>query len=127
MKKLLILSLLLVFLAACQEKENNLIFYGTSENWSVQVTVSVMTGSENNKFELEYHGDDLGSFESFNYYLENTVRGTDFQGNNVSLNNNGIYTNEDLSSNSPVTKSTDTFFISIDWNGNREEIVLKGE
>ena len=126
MKKLLILSLLLVFLAACQEKGNNLIFYGTSENWSVQLTVSVMNGSENNELELEYHGDDLGSFESINYYLENTVRGTDFQGNNVSLNN-GIYTNEDLSSNSPITKSTDTFIISIDWKGNREEIVLKEE
>ncbi|MFJ7825753.1 hypothetical protein [Psychrobacillus sp. NPDC096623] len=124
MKKLLILPLLLVFLAACQEKENNLIFNGTSENWSVQLTVSVINGSEKNELELKYRGNDLGSVESVNYYLENTIRGTNFEENNVSLNKNGIYTNEDLSSNSPITISKNTFIISIDWNGNREDIVL---
>jgi len=86
MRKLLVLPLLLLFLAACQADENDLIFNGTSQNWSAQLTVSVINGSENNELELTYQGNDLGTIKAFNYYVENTDRGTNFGGNNISLN-----------------------------------------
>lgn len=124
MKKLLVFPLLLLFLAACQADENDLVFNGISENWSAQLTITVINGSENNDLELSYKGNDLGSIESFNYYVENTDRGTNFGGNNVSLNKSGIYTNDDMSSNSPTTTNEDTYIISVDWNGNSEEIVI---
>ena len=125
MKKLHVLPLLLLFLAACQPGGNDLVFNGTSENWSAQLTISVINGSENNDLELTYKGNDLGSIEAFNYYVENTDRGTNFRRNNVSLNKSGIYTNDDMSSNSPTTTSEDTYIITVDWNGNSEEIVIK--
>lgn len=124
MKKLLVLSFSLLFLAACQADENNLVFNGTSENWSAQLTISVVNGSEKNDLELKYKGSDLGTIETFNYYVENTDRGTNFGTTNVSLDKSGIYTNDDFSSNSPSTTNEDTYIISIDWNGNSEEIFI---
>ncbi|WP_419962329.1 hypothetical protein [Psychrobacillus sp. BM2] len=128
MKKLLVFPLLLLLLlAACKADENDLVFNGTSENWSAQLTISVINGAENNDLELKYMGNDVGTIETFNYYLENTDRGTTFEGNNVSLNKSGIYTNEDMSSNSPSTTNEDTYIISVDWNGNSENMVLNIE
>lgn len=124
MKKLLVLSFSLLFLASCQADENDLVFNGTSENWSAQLTISVVNGSEKNDLELKYKGSDLGKMETFNYYVENTDRGTNFGTTNASLNKSGIYTNDDLSSNSPSTTNEDTYIISIDWNGNSEEIFI---
>lgn len=125
MKKLLVLSFSLLFLASCQADENDLVFNGTSENWSAQLTISVVNGSEKNDLELKYKGSDLvGTIETFNYYVENTDRGTNFGTTNASLNKSGIYTNDDLSSNSPSTTNEDTYIISIDWNGNSEEIFI---
>ena len=115
MRKLLVVPLLLLFLATCQSDENDFIFNGTSENWSAQLTISVINGSENNELELTYQGKDLGTIEAFYYYVENTNRGTNFGGNNVSLNQSGIYTNDDMSSNSPTTTDKDTFMISVEW------------
>lgn len=123
MRKLLVLPLLLLFLAACQADENDLVFYGTSENWSAQLTISVINGSENNDLELKYKGSDLDTIEAFNYYVENTDRGTNFGRNNVSLNKSGIYTNDDMISNSLTTTNEDTY-INVDWNGYSEEIVI---
>lgn len=114
-----------MFLAACQADENDLVFNGTSENWSAQLTISVINGSENNDLELTYKGNDLDSIESFNYYVENTDRGTNFGGNNVSLNKSGVYINNDMSSNSPTTTNKDTFMISVNWNVNSENIILE--
>ncbi|MFJ7973786.1 hypothetical protein [Psychrobacillus sp. NPDC096389] len=125
MKKLFVLPIsILILLAACQADENDLVFNGTSENWSAQLTISVLNGSETNNLELTYKGNDLDTIGAFNYYVENTDRGTNFGGNNVKLSKNGIFTNDDLSSNSPATTNTDTYIISIDWNGNSEEIVI---
>lgn len=128
MKKLLVFPLLLLLLlAACKADENDFVFNGTCENWSAQLTISVINGAENNDLELKYMGNDVGTIETFNYYLENTDRGTTFEGNNVSLNKSGIYTNEDMSSNSPSTTNEDTYIISVDWNGNSENMVLNIE
>ncbi len=124
MKKLLVLPFLLLLLVACQADKNDLVFNGTSKNWSAQLTVSVLNGSETNKLELTYKGNDLDTIGAFNYYVENADRGTNFGGNNVNLNKNGIFTNDDMSSNSHTTTNTDTYIIFIDWNGNSEEIVI---
>ena len=124
LKKLLVLPLLLLLLAACQADENDLVFSGTSENWSAKLTISVINGSENNDLELTYKGNVLGTIGAYNYYVENTEQGTNFGGTNVSLNKSGIYTHDDMSSNSPTTTKEDTYIISLDWNGNSEEIVI---
>lgn len=124
MKKILILLLSLLLLTACKEKDADLMYNGTSENWSAQLTVSVINGSENYELKIEYKGNDLGSIETFNYYVENIDQGLNFGANNVSLNENGIYTNDDMSSNSPMTTDEDTFTITVDWNGESEDFVL---
>lgn len=124
MKKLLVLLLILLFLAACQTDDKDLFFNGIGENWSAQLNINVINGSENNDLVLKYKGNDLSTIEVFNYNVENTDQGTSFGGNNVSLNKSGIYRNDDMSSNNSKTTNEDTYIITVDWNGNSEEIVI---
>ncbi|MEI4770936.1 hypothetical protein WAX74_15035 [Psychrobacillus sp. FJAT-51614] len=125
MREFLVIAALLLLLAGCQTDEDDLNFSGSGENWSVELTFSVINGSDNNEIEIKYNGKDLDLVEPFNYYVENTKSGTNFGADNLTLNRNGIYTNDDLSSNSPTTTSEDTFDFTVERNGTSESFVLK--
>lgn len=124
LKKFFILLVLLPLLVACQERDE-LLFIGNSKNWSVELVVSVINGSEKNQLEIRYNGNNLNSIESFDYFVENNRRETTFGAEKVNLDKEGSYRNNALSSNSPSTKLEDTFNITINWNGYSENFELK--
>lgn len=125
LKKLFILAVLLLLLVACQGEEKELLFKGSSENWSANLVVSVINGSEKKQLEIRYDGNNMNSIESFDYFVENSNSETTFGAENVNLDKDGFYSNNDLSSNSPSTTLEDTINITINWNGQSESFEVK--
>ncbi len=113
-----------LLLVGCQEMKEELHFNGSSENWSAELEVSVIEASEENKLKLKYKGKDIECTESFDYILENKTSQTTYGANSVNLDKDGLYTNNDLSSNSPSTTSEDAINITINWEEHSESFVL---
>ena len=115
----------ILLLSACQVDEEALIFIGSSDNWSAEVIVKKIDGSEKNEIVLKYTGNNLESISYFNYSVKNNRNNLNFGANEVSLNKEGIYTNTVLGSNSASTKTDDYLNITIDWDNQTENFVLK--
>lgn len=120
MKKLFILTVLLLLLVACQGEEKELLYKGSSENWSANLVVGVINGSENKQLEIKYDGHNINSIESFDYFVGKSKSEFKFGEKNVNLDKDGLYRNKDLSSDSPSTTTEDTINITINWNGQSE-------
>ncbi|MBE1557165.1 hypothetical protein [Sporosarcina limicola] len=115
----------ILLLTACQADEEDLNFIGSSENWSAEIIVKIIDGSEKSGIVLKYTGNNLEFIGNINYIVENDRNDFSFGANGVSLNEDGIYTSADLSSNSASTKKDDNLNIKIDWNDQTESFVLK--
>lgn len=114
----------LLLLAACQADEEDINFFGSSENWSAEMIVKMIDGSEKNEIVLKYTGNNFESIGYFNYFVENERTELNFGGNQVTLSKDGIYTNTDLGSNSASTQIDDQLDFTIDWNNQTESFVL---
>lgn len=127
MKKIFVILPILVgilLLAGCQSDEENLNFYGSSDNWTAEIITEVIDGSEKNEIILKYNGDGAGTIK-FNYLVENNSNNLSFGANDVSLKEDGTYTNANLASNSASTTIDDQIEVTIDWNDQTESIILK--
>ena len=114
---------MIILLSTCQNQD--LKFVGESENWSAEVTVTQTDGDEQYKIQISYKGNELESIKTFDYFVETTTNGVlNFGANNVSLNENGMYHNKSLSSNSPSTKQEEKLVLKVEWNGLTESFVL---
>ena len=120
---------LVILLFACQaNEEDDLFFAGESEHWSSTVTVNQSNGDETYQIEINYKESDLQDIKSFNYDVgtkNNQI--IDFQQNNASLNKQAKYQKTLPISNSPSTNKKDEIVITVEWNGNSEDITLKNK
>lgn len=60
MKKIFVILPILagiLLLAGCQSDEENLNFYGSSDNWTAEIITEIIDGSEKNEIILKYNGD----------------------------------------------------------------------
>lgn len=126
MKKIFVLiSLLVLLLVGCQERKNDFLFEGSSKNWSADLKVSEVNGSEEKKLRIKYLGKDLSSIQSFSYFVGNDKNEAIFGAKNIKLNQEKSYNNKDLSSDSPLTITDDILSIKISWNDQSESFMLK--
>lgn len=128
MKKIFVILPILagiLLLAGCQSDEENLNFYGSSDNWTAEIITEIIDGAEKNEIILKYNGDGAGTISKFNYLVENNSNNQSFGANDVSLKEDGTYTNANLASNSASTTKDDQIEVTIDWNDQTESIILK--
>lgn len=122
--------ILIGLLSACSSSNDNadeidLRFIGSSENWSAEIIVKIIDGSEKNEIVLTYTGNHSEPIGNIDYIVENDRNDLSFGANGISLNEDGVYTSTDLSSNSASTKKDDSLNIKIDWNDQTESFVLR--
>lgn len=125
MKKLFVLVVLLLLVVACKEEDQEILFKGSGEYWEAELVVSVINGSEKKRIELRYDGLNINSVKSFDYFVENNKSEVSYGAENVNLDKDGFYSNNALSSDSPSTKTEDTFNITIIWNDQSESFEMK--
>lgn len=115
--------LLVLLLSGCQTKK--LVFVGEDEDWKAKVTVYQTVEYEKHEIQLNYKGNDIQKNEMFSYYVKTSDSGVDFGADNVSLNDNGVYQNTILGSNSPSTSVNDELELKVDWNDKSERFILR--
>ena len=127
MKKISLTIILgaILLLFACQANDNNFTFNGESETWSAKVTVKQKEGEENYQIQLNYKGNDIEEINAFHYEVKSKNNGNiDFSSHNATLNNEGVYVNKLLGSNSPTTSKDDELVIKIQWNDSSDNFTL---
>lgn len=108
--------------------KNDLTFVGEGENWLAEVTVHQMNGEEKYQIQLINKGFHLEEIDTFRYFVESKNNGVvDFGGNDVTLNQEGVYHNKLLGSNSPSTSTEDELVIKIEWNNTSESFDLRSK
>ena len=116
-------AILLLF--GCQSNDNNFAFNGENETWSAKVTVNQSEGEENYQIQLNYTGNDIEEIDTFHYEVESRNNGNiDFAAHNATLNNDGIYFDKLLISNSPTTSKDDELVLKIQWNDSNNNFTL---
>lgn len=128
MKRLLFPILLIVIslLSACQSKE--LEFIGEGERWLAKVTVNQTDGDETYTIEISYKGEGVKNVETFSYDIESSDNGVlEYGVLEASLNEQGVYKGQMLSSNSPSTSSEDELVLKVEWNGESEIFILRND
>lgn len=128
MKRMIVLILLIVIslLSACQSKE--LEFIGEGEQWSAKAVVNQTDGNETYTIEINYKGKDVKAIETFSYAIESSHNGVlEYEVREASLNEQGVYKGEMLSSNSSSTTSEDELVLEVEWNGEREAFILRND
>ena len=82
-------------------------------------------GEENYQLQLNYKGNNIEEIDTFNYKVESKNDGNiDFAAHNATLNNDGIYFDKLLISNSPTTSKDDELVLKIHWNDNSDSFTL---
>ncbi len=121
-----ILLIVILLLFACQSKE--LEFIGEGERWSAKVIVRQTDGDETYTIEISYKGKGSKAIETFSYAIESSHNGVlEYGVREASLNEQGIYKGEMLSSNSPSTSNEDELVLEVEWNGESEIFVLRND
>ena len=116
-------AILLLF--ACQSNDNNFTFNGENETWSAKVTVIQSEGEEIYQIQLHYKGNDIEEIDTFHYEVKSGNEGNiDFATHNATLNNDGVYFNKLLGSNSPTTSKDDELVIQVQWNDSNDSFTL---
>ena len=116
-------AILLLF--ACQSNDNNFVFNGENETWSAKVTVNQSEGEENYQIQLNYKGNNIEEIDTFYYEFESkNGDNIDFAAHDATLNNDGIYFDKLLISNSPTTSKDDELVLKIHWNDNSDSFTL---
>ena len=116
-------AILLLF--ACQSNDNNFAFNGENEIWSAKVTVNQSEGEENYQLQLNYKGNDIEEIDTFYYEVESKNNGNiDFAAQDATLNNDGVYFDKLLGSNSPTTSKDDELVLKVQWNDSSDSFTL---
>ncbi|MDY0943771.1 hypothetical protein [Priestia megaterium] len=127
MKKIFFIVFTLFLMCGCQGKDKEpLVFTGKSENWTVKEIVTPSSDKDKGEpktIELNYTGKDMKSVGEFSFKLEApngqwgvSIIELDKEGK-FKDSTNGIVSRETLKSDKPT--------ITLKWNGQSEEIVLK--
>ena len=114
-------------MCGCQGKDKEpLVFTGKSENWTVKEIVTPSSDKDKGEpktIKLTYTGKDMKSVGEFNFKLEApngqwgvSIIELDKEGK-FKDSTNGIVSRETLKSDKPT--------ITLKWNGQSEEIILK--
>ena len=120
MKKAFITALLFVSVAAgCQANGEELLFVGESEHWASSVTVYQRDGDETYEMTMNYKESEMKEF-TYSVKAENI----DFEEKDAAVDQQGIYQKKWPISNSPTTSETDEFVVTVQWNGQSEELRL---
>lgn len=120
-----ILLFVIILLVAYQANENDLLFVGEGENWSAKLIATQINGEENYQIQLHYKGNNIQEIDNFTYYIDTKNNGIiNFEVENASLSQEGIYQNNFLISNSPSTSTKDELEIKVEWSGNHESFNL---
>ena len=113
-------------LFACQSKE--MVFIGEGERWLAKVTVSQTYGDETYTIEISYKGEDVKTIETISYDIESSHKGVlEYGVHEASLNEQGVYKGQMLSSNSSSTTSEEEFVLEVEWKGESEIFILKND
>ena len=120
MKRAFITALLFVSVGAgCQENEEELLFVGESEHWASSVMVYQRDGDETYEMTMNYKESEMKEF-TYSVKAENI----DFEETDAAVDQQGSYQIKWPISNSPITSETDEFVVTVQWNGQSEELTL---
>ena len=120
MKRAFITALLFVsVIAGCQANEEELLFIGESEHWASSVTVYQRDGDETYEMAMNYKESEMKDF-TYSVKAENI----DFEEKDAAVDQQGNYQIKWPISNSPTTSETDEFVVTVQWNGQSEELTL---
>lgn len=121
-----ILLIVISLLSACQSKELN--FIGEGERWLAKVTVNQTDGEETYTIEISYKGEGVKTIKTLSYTIESSQNGVlEYGVHEASLNEQGVYKGQMLSSNSPSTSSEDELVLKVEWNGESEIFILRND
>ena len=120
MKKAFVTALLFVSVSAgCQADEGELLFVGESEYWASSVTVYQRDGDETYDMAMSYKESERKEF-TYSVKAENI----DFEETDAAVDQQGSYQKKWPISNSPTTSETDEFVVTVQWDGQSEELTL---
>ena len=120
MKKAFITALLFVSVGAgCQADEEEMLFVGESEHWASSVTVYQRDGDETYEMAMSYKEAEIKEF-TYSVKAENI----DFEETDAAVDQQGSYQKKWPISNSPTTSETDEFVVTVQWDGQSEELTL---
>ncbi|CAH0325049.1 hypothetical protein [Priestia megaterium] len=121
--------LLLISLFGCQnEKKSPLDFTGKGEHWSANVTVYPGEDKEETKkINLNYTDDDPRSVKDLEFKLDSQNGQLVMGEANVELDKNGGLEEKSNTKVSKQTTNSDEFVLTIKWNNQSEDIVLKNK
>lgn len=126
---LLISILLLVSLFGCQSKAKTpLEFGGKGEHWSANVTVTPGEDKEEiKKINLTYIGDEAKPVKNLEFKLDSSNGAWTMGGEDLELDEKGKLEEKSNTKVSKQTTESNEFILTIKWNNQSEDIVLKNK
>lgn len=121
-KSIILLGLSMLFLSACNS--NTFEFTGETDNWSAVLKVTQHSNDyEEQKFELQYKGEDISSVGNISFEVDTNAGG--FSGSGYTLNENGVLKSSDEANptNAKIIKESEVEVI-VEWNDKTETIIL---
>ncbi|WP_026675616.1 hypothetical protein [Alkalihalobacterium bogoriense] len=118
-----LLFIFVVFLTGCFGEIFS--FTGEGEYWTAEVVINQVSGKESESIILQYKGEDIESFEDFEFIIESSLWGLGVEG--AKLNKEGMFVQEDSSSNDKKTRKDSPMSITFKWDGKTESFQLVTE